>query len=88
LDSLEVDSKPRLRRIRWSFETTSNDLGGYEHLQHVRMLTAFYEKPGVGVKPNYSRFSERSIKVINNIYLIELIQNILLPNRILLKLTV
>jgi hypothetical protein len=28
------------------------EVEGYEHLRNVRMLRAFYENPGTGVKPN------------------------------------
>jgi len=54
--------------VKWDFETTSNDLGGFEHIRKVRILKAFYRNPYPGVKPHYPCFSDLSIKVINRLY--------------------
>jgi hypothetical protein len=54
--------------VKLGFETTSNDLGGFEHIRQVRIRQTFYKNPCAGVKPNYRCFPNLSIKVINRIY--------------------
>jgi len=52
------------------------------------MLEGHYRNARAGVKPNYSCFAQRSIKVINKIYPFEFILNIMKIDPLLLKLTV
>jgi hypothetical protein len=50
-----------------------DDQGGFEHLRKVRILEPYYRIPCSAVKPDYSRFSDISIGVINRIYCAEFI---------------
>jgi len=54
----------------------------------LRMLEGHYRNARAGVKPNYSCFAQRSIKVINKIYPFEFVLNIMKIDPLLLKLTV
>jgi hypothetical protein len=65
-----------------------DDQGGCEHLQKVRTLRGFYRKLSSVVKPDYPSFSILSTKVINKIYLKEIIQNNYNNGLMVLKLTI